>query len=483
MERPDSSEDLAALPRLARADLPREVESIRRESVKVGGVEAIVHPLFTNGIVYLDMAFPLDSLPRKSLTWLPLASRFLTGAGLVGESYDRVALRLARSAGGFSAILDSGSPASLPGAAPRSYAVFRLKALAERFSPALELVMSLLTGADYGDEKRISDICSELRNDVLSAVVPAGNAFAQTRAASYFGEASAIEELWRGTSQVEFLLSLKDAKAAAMAASLRSLSASIFARKGLRLNLSAEEGAVPGALAAVESALASLSDEARSGEGELGMDAPNARFFAPAAGCEAYAISAQVGFAAAAAAASKLGDPCFGHETLLAHFLSTGPLWEELRVKRGAYGASVWTDGLEGIACFSSYRDPRPVDALSFFGEALDQAEARFSPGGGGTEAEVEEAAIGAIGRELRPMLPEERGFVDFRRSLYGITDSLRQAKRDAMLAASSPELAAAAGRLAASYRGASVVLISRAEDVQSMLRGRPDTLVRELPL
>jgi Zn-dependent M16 (insulinase) family peptidase len=152
-------------------------------------------------------------------------------------------------------------------------------------------------------------------------------------------------------------------------------------------------------------------------------------------------------------------------------------------VKRGAYGASVWTDGLEGLACFSSYRDPRPVEALSFFGEALAEAQARFSPGGAGSEAEVEEAAIGAIGRELRPMLPEERGFVDFRRSLYGITDDLRQSKRDAMLAAGASELAAAAGRLAASYRSAEAVLISRTEDVQSMLRDRPETLVIELPM
>jgi Zn-dependent M16 (insulinase) family peptidase len=190
-----------------------------------------------------------------------------------------------------------------------------------------------------------------------------------------------------------------------------------------------------------------------------------------------------VGFAAAACTSARLGSPEFGHESLLSHLLSTGPLWEELRVKRGAYGASVWTDGLEGIACFSSYRDPRPVDALSFFGEALEQTARRFSPGGGGSEEELDEAAIGAIGRELRPMLPEERGLVDFRRSLYGISDELRQSKRDAMLAATTADLAAAALRLADSYRRAETVLISRAEDVQFMLRGRPDTLVRELPL
>jgi presequence protease len=492
MARPDSPEEIAKLPRLARADLPRKVESILRETVRLTGgatgVEAVVHPLFTNGIVYLDLAFPLEGLSRDSLAWLPLASRFVTGAGLPGMGYDLVAEALARNAGGFSAILESGSP--LPdgpiggagGKVPaRSYAIFRLKALAERFPRALELVLELLSDADYGDEKRALDIYAELRNDVVSALVPAGNAFAQTRAASRFGEASAIEDLWRGTSQIEFLLSINDAEdrdsiaRVSIAKALHDLAKSVFAREGLRINLTAEEGAVGGALASLESGLGALPALPAA-------SAPPPAAYAPAAGPEAYAISAQVGFTAAACPAAKIGTTAFGHETILAHLLGTGPLWEELRVKRGAYGASAWTDGLEGLACFSSYRDPRPVESLAFFGEALEAAERRFAAGGAEAEAEVEEAAIGSLGREQRPLLPEEKGFVDFRRSLYGISDEKRQAKRDAMLSARSNDLAAAAGALAASYASAEAVLISRSEDVQSMRRIRPDTLTRELP-
>ena len=81
MARPDSPEEIAKLPSLARADLPRRVESIRRDRASIAGLEAVLHPMFTNGIVYLDMAFPLDSLDRTRFPWLPLAARFVTGAG------------------------------------------------------------------------------------------------------------------------------------------------------------------------------------------------------------------------------------------------------------------------------------------------------------------------------------------------------------------------------------------------------------------
>jgi Zn-dependent M16 (insulinase) family peptidase len=191
-----------------------------------------------------------------------------------------------------------------------------------------------------------------------------------------------------------------------------------------------------------------------------------------------------VGFSAAACPAAKIGSAEFGHETILAHLLGTGPLWEELRVKRGAYGASVWTDGLEGLACFSSYRDPRPVDSLSFFGEALETLERRFASGTAEAEAEVDEAAIGSLGREQKPLLPEEKGFVDFRRSLYGISNELRQSKRDAMLAAGSRDLAAAAGRLASSYASsAEAVVISRSEDTEKFKEAYPSASSRSLPL
>jgi Zn-dependent M16 (insulinase) family peptidase len=459
--------------------LPREVESIRRDRAVIAGCEALVHPLFTNGIVYLDLAFPLEGLSRDSLAWLPLASRFVTGAGLPGRGYDEVARALARSAGGFSAVLESGTPigaASKDEGRARSFAILRLKALTERFPAALELALKLLSGADGGDLKRVDDIYAELRNDVVSALVPAGNAFAQTRAASRYGEASAIEDLWRGTSQVEFLLSLNKAEGGDyIADALRDLAPAVFSRRGLRINLTAEEGAIGGASAALESALGAL-------RAECAASAPPKASYAPAAGPEAYPISAQVGFSAAACPAARIGDPAFGHETILAHYLGTGPLWEELRVKRGAYGASAWTDGLEGIACFSSYRDPRPLDSLAFFGEALAGAERIFAAGGPEAEALVEEAAIGCLGRERKPLLPEEKGYVDFKRSLYGITDDLRQAKRDAMLSARPIDLEGAACRLAASYLSSEAVLISRAEDVQSMRLAFPGTLARESP-
>jgi len=489
MAKPDSPEEIATLPRLSRSELPKSVETIRGDRVTLGGgaagVEATVHPLFTNGIVYLDLAFPLDALARPALPWLPLATRFVTGAGIPGLRYDAVAAELARKAGGFSAILESGTP--IGGAGARSYAVLRLKALEERFPAALELAVQLLARADYGDAKRVMDIFSELRNDVASALVPAGNSFAQTRAASRFSPASAIEDLWRGTSQVEFILARGKPEAEELAEELRALGASVFTRRGLKLSLTARDSAIGPAVAALEASLGELPEAPGPAGRPATADVPadgSTWDIGPAELPEAFAISAQVGFCAAACRASPIGSPGFGHETVLAHLLGTGALWEELRVKRGAYGASAWTDGLEGVACFSTYRDPRPVEALDFFREALDGAARRFGSGSPEAEAEAEEAAVGALGRDQKPLLPEEKGFLDFRRRLYGIEDRHRQEKRDAMLATGAKDIAAAAARLSAAYgASAQAVLVSGPEDVEKFRRTFPGAVTRSLSL
>jgi Zn-dependent M16 (insulinase) family peptidase len=301
--------------------------------------------------------------------------------------------------------------------------------------------------------------------------VPAGNSFALARAAAGFSEALAIEDRWRGTSQVRFVKSLRAAEAIEeVAATLGQLRNAVFSREGLRLSLSADPENLDASKAALESALQMLP---LRGSGTF----PSAPAPASPARHEAYAISAQVGYAAVACRAARFGEVEFAHESILAHLLSRGALWDELRVRRGAYGASAYLESLEGVACFSTYRDPRPADSIGWFAEALSAASR-----GAGMETALE-SIVGTSGRDRKPLLPEERSSIDFRRELFGISDRLRQEKRDAMLATTEVHLRASAARLAASMASASSVLISNESDVQLSRRIRPDTLVAEAPL
>ncbi len=494
---PESAENLARLPRLRARDIPRTIDVVPRGRESAAGCPVSVHPLFTNDIVYLDLAFPLTSITPESMFWLPFLSRFITAAGLPDLPWDKTAALMARYSGGIGVVLEAGTPCraldsmALAGGSARpglsTYAIFRLKALAERFPKALNLLLDLLTGADTGDRKRLDDILSELDNDVISALVPAGNSFALARAGASWGRALEIDDQWRGMGQFSFLNALRTGKAAAGAAEiLDATRAAIVSRDGLLVNLTANREDSAAALAVLESSLARLPARRGTGAALPGAALPGGalpggatqRPPAPVKS-EGYIVRSQVGYAAAACRSSRLGVPAFAHETVLAHLLTTGRLWDELRVKRGAYGASCHLDALEGVAFFSTYRDPRPSESLDFFGEALEML-AR----GEGIDADlVEEAVVGSAGRELKPLLPEERGFADFRREMYGIDDEARRQKRIAILETGPKEIEAAAARLSASYKQASCVLISRSEDVHLLGQRRADTTMMDLSI
>ena len=54
-----------------------------------------------------------------------------------------------------------------------------------------------------------------------------------------------------------------------------------------------------------------------------------------------------------------------------------GALWENIRMKGGAYGAFATPDSLEGTFSFSTYRDPSPLRSLEAFSSIIKEMAAQ----------------------------------------------------------------------------------------------------------
>jgi Zn-dependent M16 (insulinase) family peptidase len=458
-ESPDRPEDLATLPRLRRGDLPHEVDKVPTSSL--GEPAAIFHELHTNGVVYLDLALEVSGLEEQASALLPLWARAVCGSGLPGQPWHQVSSRLSLVAGGFSAALGADTPAG--GSRPAQHLIFRVKALEENLEPALELVVSLLTGADFRDLQRLEMLVQELRNDLKSALVPGGSYFASLRAGGRLSEAIRWEERWKGVSQLAHLRRYGERpQLQGLAAELEALRAALIGRDRFTLNLTCDgHGARP-----AEAALRRFLDRLPASTAPLGGGGlPPA--LSDGQRLEALVTATNVNFAALALPAASFGSEESVQEAILAHYLSTGFLWEQVRMKGGAYGAGASVSSLERVFTFSSYRDPNIARTLDSFREALDSARARpLSP-----EA-FEQVLIGAVGREERPMAPGERGYTALKRSLLGISDRMRQERRDRLLASSPEDLSAAAARLASAFgHGYAAVLTGRQALESSGLR------------
>ncbi len=435
---PDSFEDLKKVPSLHLSDLPPDIHCISTRSETLGTVPLYTHDLFTNGIVYIDLAFNLNGIDESLFMYLPLFSRVICGSGFPGVPYDEVARQLSIKTGGIFTFLESGSLPAQPGDL-RDYLFLRLKSLEETLPDAVSLLKKLLFESRLDDRKRIKDLLLEQRNDYRSAVLSMGSALAALRASAGLAPSIAKEESWRGIGQYLFLNDLAEAvddNIELVMENLQKIRDFLFTRNRLVCNITADKHVFPD----IRMQIASLSGCMPQGES---ITAVGGKTFNGNSGFETLTASTDVGFNALAIPSSGLESAEHAYEQVLAHLLKTEYLWEKVRMKGGAYGVSASTNGLDSVFIFTSYRDPGIIDTLRNFIEGLEYYSKK-----GADSAAIEKAVISIVGKSSRPMSPGEKSLIGFRRELYGITDNIRRNIRYNILHTGGEMVSAAAALL-----------------------------------
>ena len=466
-DRPDSPEAVASIPSLSIEDVPREVEKLEVEETRLGDTTVFLNKLYTNGILYTDFIFSMDHLDRRERLYLPLFTRLLLHTSLPGMSYDQVAHRLFRDTGGLYSFLES-SP--VLGGTYQNLMVFRLKSLEDGAESALDLALSIFMEAILQDRSRLKEVLLEMRNDLASGVISSGNSVAALRASSFLSPTMANDELWRGASQLLFLDELVkrgDPGLSEAVEILETIRKKLFSRERLMCNITADADFIPSAASMINSFLERLpaaSEEFESSEesqtpGEAAVpessdeDAPG---LSGPGREEALIVPSSVNFVAAVLPGARIDSPDHPLQLLLSQILKTTFLWERIRMRGGAYGAGAFTNGLESVFGFSSYRDPKILSTVTAFREGLELV-AQTPP----TQEEIEKAIISLVGKETRPQSPGEKSMIGFRRLLYGISDEVRQQKRDILLSADRHRVAGAARELLKRFEERSLVVVA----------------------
>jgi Zn-dependent M16 (insulinase) family peptidase len=102
-ETPDAPEALSCVPSLSVADIPKMVTPVPTTvSTSASGVTTLSHEIFTNDVVYLDVAFDLKTVPQELIHLVPLFCRSLTQMGTDKESFVELTERIGRKTGGIS---------------------------------------------------------------------------------------------------------------------------------------------------------------------------------------------------------------------------------------------------------------------------------------------------------------------------------------------------------------------------------------------
>ncbi|MFQ3621107.1 MAG: insulinase family protein [Spirochaetales bacterium] len=475
---PDPEEAIKAIPYLKIEDIPQTIETIPTTSLAIRGAKAgFAHDLYTNGIVYIDFALDLTGAEQGPFLWLPLFANALGEVGAGGKPYDRITLELQLKTGGFGASLEAGTLVG-GGQQVRQFLFLRLKTLEELLPPSLDLIRTLLLQPDFEDARRIKELLQEYRNDFKSSIIPQGSSYAAIRAERGISEAEAREEQWKGISQYLFVHAQRNKSALEqMAREFQTLQAALFIQNRFFVNLTYPESKWSWVIPQVENLLLSFPTEGK----DLGSNSSRAKYFPKEVPRkEGLLVPSSVGFVALALRGSLLGTKEYAHEAVLAHLLSTGFLWEKIRMEGGAYGAYCAAHGREELFSFSSYRDPNVLNSYRNFSLSLEHvAWKKPDP------RTTQDAIIGAVAKDMKPLSPGGKSIVAFKRSLYGITDPLREYHRQLMLSTRPEDLQQAAQRLLERVPDGYASFLANREALSFAAQELPDLKdrIEEIPL
>jgi hypothetical protein len=392
----------------------------------VNGVTVHAHPLFTSDIVYLDLCFDIRSLPPGLVPYLPLYLELLQRCGTKTHSYEQMAVRIALAMGGLNT---SVSCRTMTGSADDLflYSFIHGKSLRSRLPEMLEILNDLLLGAELSNKKQLKDLLLEERNNLNSSVISNGHGMAMLLASSPLSYSRSIEEKLGGITQLRFLDNLiKGNLIDETIGRLEQLHAFMVNKKACTVSVTNDDPST------MLPEIASFVNNLPACAVRLLATVNHPVRVRDPRGVE---ISSAVNFLAQSWRLGPFDAEEYGRAFLLSRHLSTGYLWDKVRVEGGAYGGMASMSIAHPVFSCASYRDPNLSSTLRHFKQGLESVAQGIDP------AALEQSIIGAIGRIDQPKSPHGKGFGETMDCLSGYTPDARQRLRNAVLNATSGEL------------------------------------------
>ena len=369
-ERPDPPELLACLPTLTVADLADAPEEpFYGMTSQHTPVPCLRHDLHTRGLVFAYRYFDLSRLTFEELpyaTVLAMVLGKLPTARHTAAELDTLAQSRLGNLSFFTEVHED----AVERTSYTAKFVASASALSENAGFTASLPDEILAETDFSDHAKILDILNQKRVTMEQGIANAGHSSAMARVASYYLPAAVVREQMGGMDFYRFLKELIerfDERADELEKTLREISARLFADDGCILSFAGTD----------EDLERYWACGGRLGLSDAGVAA---RLIAaePTPRREAFVVPSDVTYTAMGYDRRLFDGPFTGIWMLASRVLSYDYLWNEVRVKGGAYGAGFQMTR-PGSMRFYSYRDPHVDETVARF-EGAGRWVSRFDP-------------------------------------------------------------------------------------------------------
>lgn len=437
-EEPDRPEDLAKIPLLAREDIRRKVEPVILEERCVGDTKLIYHSIPTNGISYFRLLFDVTDISSELFPYIGILKAAFGLVDTENYSYQELFTQTDLLTGGIVPVTNL-YPNAKDLAQRRITFEVKGKAFDKNLQDAMALIEEMLIRSDYSDTKRLYEILAELKSRLQSSMMSAGHVVAGGRAVSYFSENAAIQEVLSGMDFYRLLEKICgdwEQEGKKTVEKLSELAKQIFCRENLMLDFISQDEAVYEQFRELAGGLKEKLPVKNAAGQPYRVETVRRN--------EGFLSSSQVQYVCRAGNFLKHGLPYTGALRILKGILGNDYLWNQVRVKGGAYGC-MCSFGKNGDAWFVSYRDPNLAKTIEAFEAAPGWVE-QFAD----DERAMTQAVIGTISEMDTPMNPAAKGLRSLSIYLTNQTEEQLQRERDEVLDATAQDIRALAAYIRA---------------------------------
>lgn len=374
-EAPDAPEDVAKLPQLHVSDLadaPAEGAFFLEEGTPLA---CLRHDIPTRGIAYAYLYFDLGRLSFDELPYATVLAMVLGRLGTARHTAAQIDTMAQSKLGNLSFFAEVHEDVSDRDAFMPKF-VASSSALSENVEHMGLITDEILHETDFSDHEKIRDILMQKRVSMEQGFAASGHSVAMARVASYYLPAALVRERIGGMDFYFFLKDLLehfDERAQSLEAKLGELARRLFVDDRCLLSFTGTDEDMC-RYWSVGERLGKFDIDAQEAARSAGaLKAPCPRDLH-----EAFVVPTDVTFSAVGYDRRLLDEPYAGAWLVATRALSFDYLWNEVRVKGGAYGAGFQMTRPGSMRLYS-YRDPRVDETLARF-EGAGAWLASFEP-------------------------------------------------------------------------------------------------------
>lgn len=412
----DTPEAVATLPQLALSDVGDGVTALPCTVGEYRGRPMLMTEANTKKIAYVNYYFDISGLSPELIPYASLYAELLGDIATEKHTAAELDIAVKSKLGSFSTSAGEFTRADdIDRVIP--FIGVRASILESGLPEALGLVGEMISSSVF-EKEEIAKLVLQSKNMMQAAIARQGNSYAATRVRSYGSVGGAYDEVMGGISYYRFLSGICESIGRDFDAIKEKLTA--VAREMTLENLTV---GITGGASAAESFIAAAPEFGTgTGSGKHYTLEPAYR------GNEAFVIPSAVNYVAKGFNCIKAGIPYDPKMGVLSRILRFDWLWNEVRVRGGAYGVSFGVSR-SGDAVFSSYRDPSVGKTVGVYDGTVGYLRdfAAKNP-------DITKYIISTAAGYERPLTPRELGAAAQSNYFEGITDDMRRdAKRRVM--------------------------------------------------